>query len=159
MIEKKNRIDALRMLISSRELSTQTEVLDALKAEGFDITQGTLSRDFKQLRISRATTQSGKKVLVLPNETMYKRVRKPVAPTDMLMSSGFISIHFSGNMAVIKTKPGYAASIAYNIDNTDIPDILGTIAGADTIFLVIKEGRTPQEIIYDLQGLLPNIKE
>ena len=154
MIEKKNRIDALRMLISSRELSTQTEVLKALKAEGFDITQGTLSRDFKQLRISRATTQSGKKVLVLPNETMYKRVRKPVSPTDMLMS-----IHFSGNMAVIKTKPGYAASIAYNIDNTDIPDILGTIAGADTIFLVIKEGRTPQEIIYDLQGLLPNIKE
>ena len=73
MIEKKNRIDALRMLISSRELSTQTEVLKALKAEGFDITQGTLSRDFKQLRISRATTQSGKKVLVLPNETMYKR--------------------------------------------------------------------------------------
>ena len=98
-------------------------------------------------------------MLVLPNETMYKRVRKPVSPTDMLMSSGFISIHFSGNMAVIKTKPGYAASIAYNIDNTDIPDILGTIAGADTIFLVIKEGRTPQEIIYDLQGLLPNIKE
>ena len=59
---------------------------------------------------------------------------------QMLQSPGFVSINFSGNIGVIKTRPGYASSIVYNIDNSDIPEIIGTIAGDDTIFIVIKEG-------------------
>ena len=64
----------------------------------------------------------------------------------MLSASGFISINFSGNMGVIKTRPGYASSIAYNLDNSEIEDILGTIAGDDTIFIVIREGADTAEI-------------
>ena len=143
---KKNRMEALKMLISSMELGSQEEVLRALEKEGFKLTQATLSRDMKQLKVAKAATMSGKYVYVLPNDTM-----------EMLRTPGFISIHFSGNMGVIKTRPGYASSIAYNIDNSAIPQILGTIAGDDTIFIVIKEGASEAEVIEGIGTVLPDI--
>jgi len=76
----------------------------------------------------------------------------------MLQSSGFVSINFSGNMGVIKTRPGYASSIAYNIDNSDIPQIIGTIAGDDTIFIVIKQGVSELDVIEGLSMVIPNIR-
>ena len=98
----------------------------------------------------------GKYVYVLPNETMYKRIHKPLSPGEMMRNPGFISINFSGNMGVIKTRPGYASSIAYDIDNCDIPEILGTIAGDDTIFIVIKEGFSHEETTESLNRLRPD---
>ncbi|MFW9607548.1 MAG: arginine repressor [Prevotella sp.] len=151
---KASRLEALKMLISSKELSNQEEVLQALKAEGFLLTQATLSRDLKQLKVAKAASMNGKYVYVLPNETMYKRIHKPLSPTEMMQTPGFVSINFSGNMAIIKTRPGYASSIAYNIDSSDIPQIMGTIAGDDTIFIVIKEGTTPEEVKESLNGII-----
>lgn len=101
---------------------------------------------------------NGKYVYVLPNETMYKRVSTPRSAMEMLQSSGFVSINFSGNMGVIKTRPGYASSIAYNIDNSSIPQILGTIAGDDTIFIVIKQGVSELDVIDGLSMVIPNIR-
>jgi transcriptional regulator of arginine metabolism len=134
---KNSRMETLKMLISSQELSSQEEVLKALSKEGYKLTQATLSRDLKQLKVAKAASMNGKYVYVLPNETMYKRVSNPRSLKEMMMTPGFLSINFSGNMIVIKTRPGYASSIAYNIDNHDIPEILGTIAGDDTIFLLV----------------------
>ncbi|MBR6964215.1 MAG: arginine repressor [Prevotella sp.] len=158
MKTKKNRMEALKMLISSMELGSQEEVLQALEKEGFKLTQATLSRDLKQLKVAKAASMNGKYVYVLPNETMYKRISKPRSAQEMLMTPGFISINFSGNMGVIKTRPGYASSIAYNIDDNDIPGIMGTIAGDDTIFIVIKEGTAYEDVIDGLGVVIPNIK-
>ncbi|MBQ6658267.1 MAG: arginine repressor, partial [Prevotella sp.] len=99
-----------------------------------------------------------KYVYVLPNDTMYKRISTPKAAMEMLQTSGFLSINFSGNIGVIKTRPGYASSIAYNIDNAAITDILGTIAGDDTILIVIKQGVEEETIIDELSTIIPNIK-
>lgn len=154
---KSDRMDVLKMLISSKELSTQDEVLKALAQEGYTITQATLSRDLKQLKVAKAATMNGKYVYVLPNETMYKRVTKPQTMREMMQSTGFRSINFSGNMGVIKTRPGYASSIAYNIDNSDIPQIIGTIAGDDTIFIVKAMGASNEEVVEELRAILPNI--
>ena len=154
---KNSRMEALKMLISSMELGSQEEVLQALKKEGFKLTQATLSRDLKQLKVAKAASMNGKYVYVLPNETMYKRIHKPLSAVEMMNTPGFISINFSGNMGVIKTRPGYASSIAYNIDNSDIPEILGTIAGDDTIFIVVKERANKNNIIEGLNGIIPNI--
>ena len=151
---KASRLEALKMLISSKELSNQEEVLQALKVEGFLLTQATLSRDLKQLKVAKAASMNGKYVYVLPNETMYKRIHKPLSPTEMMQTPGFVSNNFSGNMGIIKTRPGYASSIAYNIDSSDIPQIIGTIAGDDTIFIVIKEGETPEEVKESLNGII-----
>ena len=154
---KTSRMEALKMLISSQELGSQEGVLQALAKEGYTVTQATLSRDLKQLKVAKAASMNGRYVYVLPNETMYKRVPNPRSARELLMTSGFTSINFSGNMIVIKTRPGYASSIAYNIDNSDIPQILGTIAGDDTIFLVKKEGTREKDIIDQLAEIIPDI--
>ena len=153
---KNSRMEALKMLISSNELGSQEEVLQALKREGFKITQATLSRDLKQLKVAKAASMNGKYVYVLPNETMYKRVHKPLSAIEMTRTPGFISINYSGNIGVIKTRPGYASSIAYNIDNSSIPEILGTIAGDDTIFIVMKEGSHQDTLTDTLNSIISN---
>lgn len=146
------------MIISSQELGSQDELLTALKNEGFQLTQATLSRDLKQLKVAKAATMRGNYVYVLPNDTMYKRVSTPHSIREMMEVPGFMSINFSGNIGVIKTRPGYASSIAYNIDNNHIDEILGTIAGDDTIFIVTKQGVTKTEVIEALRGVVPNMK-
>ena len=129
-----------------------------MKKEGFSLTQATLSRDLKQLKVAKASTLGGNYVYVLPNESMYKRVSTAASIREMMQVPGFVSINFSGNMGVIKTRPGYASAIAWNIDRSDIPQILGTIAGDDNIFIVIKEGATHQEIVDALSKVVPNMK-
>ena len=158
MKDKNNRLEALRLIISSQQLGSQDELLSALQKEGFKLTQATLSRDLKQLKVAKAASMSGNYVYVLPNETMYKRVSSPNTIREMMKVPGFVSINFSGNIGIIKTRPGYASSIAWNIDNSDIPEILGTIAGDDTIFIVIKEGIKHQDVIDTLSDVVPNMK-
>ncbi|UKK47971.1 arginine repressor [Prevotella sp. E9-3] len=155
---KNNRLEALRLIISSQQLGSQEELLTALQREGFKLTQATLSRDLKQLKVAKAATMGGNYVYVLPNETMYKRVATPSTVREMMTMPGFVSITFSGNMAVIKTRPGYASSIAWNIDNSSLDQVLGTIAGADTIFVVLQEGVPQEEIIDALSTVIPNMK-
>lgn len=133
-------------------------MLTALKNEGFQLTQATLSRDLKQLKVAKAATMRGNYVYVLPNDTMYKRVTTPHSIREMQQVPGFLSINFSGNIGVIKTRPGYASSIAYNIDNNHIDEILGTIAGDDTIFIVVKQGFAKEEVIRALSVVVPNMK-
>lgn len=145
---KDRRLEAIKLIISSKEIGSQEELLEDLKKEGFLLTQATLSRDLKQLKVAKAASMNGHYVYVLPNETMYKRVHKPLPANEMMGTPGFQSIRFSRNIGVIRTRPGYASSIAYNIDNSDIPEILGTIAGDDTIIIVLKEG-TDRKAISD----------
>ena len=142
------------MIISSRDLGSQEELLNALENEGIRVTQATLSRDLKQLKVAKAATLRGNYVYVLPNDTMYKRVSTPGNIREMMTASGFISINFSGNMGVIKTRPGYASAIAWNIDSSDIPQILGSIAGDDTIFIVIREGVSHEEVTEAIKQIL-----
>ena len=140
MKTKDRRLEAIKMIISGKEVGSQEEVLNELRKEGFTLTQATLSRDLKQLKVAKAASMNGKYVYVLPKETMYRRSHKPLSAGEMLSNPGFLSINFSGNLGVIKTRPGYASSIAYNIDNSNVPEILGTIAGDDTIIIVLREG-------------------
>ncbi|MCI6619498.1 MAG: arginine repressor [Prevotella sp.] len=157
MKAKNKRLEALKMLISSKEMGSQEEVLQELNNEGFVLTQATLSRDLKQLKVAKAASMNGKYVYVLPNETMYKRISKPQTVTEMLQTSGFVSISFSGNIGVIKTRPGYASSIAYNLDNSSLPQIIGTIAGDDTILIVLKEGVSQNEVVNELKNYFPHM--
>ena len=148
----------MRLIISSQQLGSQEEVMSALQREGFSVTQATLSRDLKQLKVAKASTLGGSYIYVLPNETMYKRVSTASTVREMMQMPGFLSIHFSGNMGVIKTRPGYASALAWNIDRSDIPQIMGTIAGDDTIFIVTREGSSHQEVIDALSVVVPNMK-
>ncbi|MGI6224064.1 MAG: arginine repressor [Prevotella sp.] len=136
---KQERLAILRMLISSKEIHSQQDLLDLLEKEKIKVTQATLSRDLKQLKVAKAASMNGDYVYVLPNETMYKRVSNPEPAKKMLQESGIIAINFTGSIGVIKTRPGYASAIAYDIDQAQKPQILGTIAGDDTIFIAVRE--------------------
>lgn len=138
-------------------MGNQEELLAALRKEGYVVTQATLSRDLKQLKVAKAATMRGNYIYVLPNVTMYKRVSTPAQVKEMMQVPGFLSIHFSGNMGVIKTRPGYASSIAYNIDASHISCILGTIAGDDTIFIVVAEGTQQKDVVSALAAVMPEM--
>ena len=159
MKSKNNRLDSIKMIISSKEIGSQGELLAELEKEGFQLTQATLSRDLKQLKVAKAASMNGNYVYVLPNNTMYKRITEPQSASEMLRHTGFISIEFSGNIAVIKTRPGYASSLAYDIDNNHFHEIIGTIAGDDTILLVLREGVTRTNVKQALENVITNINQ
>lgn len=158
MKSKNNRLDAIKLIISSKEIGSQDELLQELSKEGFSLTQATLSRDLKQLKVAKAASMNGNYVYVLPNNTMYKRVADPPGLHEMMRHDGFISLEFSGNMAVVKTRPGYASSLAYDIDSQGLPEIMGTIAGDDTIILVIREGFSRSSVVASLKNVIPGVR-
>ncbi len=156
MKKKASRLDAIKMIISSQEIGSQEELLQALSAEGFELTQATLSRDLKQLKVAKAASTHGKYVYVLPNDIMYKRATG-MSATEMVMNTGFVSLECSRNIAVIKTRPGYASSMAYDIDKTEFNEILGTVAGDDTIILVLREEVQPDQVRTLLSTIIPSL--
>ena len=156
MKKKASRLDAIKLIISNKEISCQEDLLKELLQEGFELTQATLSRDLKQLKVAKAASMNGKYVYVLPNDIMYKRNVDQSSTSDMMMNNGFKSLQFSGNIAVIKTRPGYASSIAYDIDSRDFKDIIGTIAGDDTIMLVLREDVDQRIIRNFLSFIIPH---
>lgn len=158
MKKKTNRLDTIKMLISSREICSQDELLNYLKKEGLGVTQATLSRDLKQLKVAKASSMTGKYAYVLPNSTVYRRLPDNDSPVrEMMKFTGFVSINFSHNIAVIRTRPGYASSLAYDIDNHNLNEIVGTIAGDDTIMLVIREDATHEQVRQALAPIIHNV--
>ena len=156
MKKKADRLEAIKSIISSSEIGSQDELLQELKRQKFQLTQATLSRDLKQLKVAKAANLNGDYVYVLPNDIMYKR-NVDLTVNEMLIHNGFVSLNFSGNLAVIKTKPGYASRMAYDIDSHHFDDILGTVAGDDTIIMVIDENTSSKRIKMQLSTIIPNI--
>ena len=97
---------------------------------------------------------NGNYVYVLPNDTMYKRSTSVKPVKEMMQTNGLLNIRFSGNIGVIKTRPGYASSMAFDIDMENIPYIIGTVAGDDTILLVLEEGAPKETVRRQIQALI-----
>ena len=96
MKKKANRLDAIKMIISSKEVGSQEELLQELNREGFELTQATLSRDLKQLKVAKAASMNGKYVYVLPNNIMYKR------STDLSLCSFPVTLPLSAPVPVMR---------------------------------------------------------
>lgn len=127
-----------------------------LKAKGFDMTQATLSRDLKELQIAKVPHPAKGYVYVFP-EGETKSNSKEQNQVNFL-ADGFRDLRFSGNLAVLRTQPGYASSIAAVIDKSNSWEILGTIAGDDTILIIQKEGISKMDLINALITIMPNLK-
>lgn len=157
---KNSRLDAIRLILSTQEIGSQEELLSVLAQEGFKLTQATLSRDLHQLRVVKTVGLQGRYRYVLTRPHQHRHdakdgdVRPMTAPQEI---NGFLSIKFSGNVAVIRTKPSYASTLAYHIDNHDFPEIIGTIAGDDTVMLIISEDATRSAALRALRSIIPNI--
>jgi transcriptional regulator of arginine metabolism len=150
---RNSRLDVIKEIISSQKITCQEELLDVLAQKGYKLTQATLSRDLKQMKVAKATSVVGKSYYVLPNNTMYRRV-KDTQVTEARHSDGFVSLRFSGNLAVMKTNPGYASRMAYDIDNANLEHVLGTVAGDDTIMIVFEEGVSKEVVRLELAQVI-----
>ena len=139
MKNKQNRLNAIRIIISNERIGSQDELLKKLYAQGFELTQATLSRDLKQLKVAKTAASDGSYIYILPSNPLYKRLSKEKQAYENQVRSGFVSINYSANIAVIKTRPGYAGGIAYDIDEHDLPSVLATVAGDDTILVILAD--------------------
>ena len=152
MTIKLDRLLVLKKVIELNRIGKQEDLLNILKQRGFALTQATLSRDLKELKVSKIPDTEQGYVYALPNPVMRKRMASNATYSNL----GFQSIDVSDNIAVIKTKSGYANSFATIIDEFFLTEIIGTLAGNDTIFLTIKEGSSFQEL---KKALIVNIPE
>jgi transcriptional regulator of arginine metabolism len=156
MKNKTQRLLAIRKIIVSNKIGTQDELMQKLQDEGFSYTQATLSRDLKFLKVGKVADPEKGYIYFISEGSSLKEVRVP--SSDNFPVNGFLSIKFSNNLAVIRTLPGYAGSIASLIDSRDLYQILGTIAGDDTILLILVEGITRQDVINAMILIMPELK-
>lgn len=122
-------------LISSRPIETQEELATILSQSGFEVTQATVSRDVKELRLVKVPLGENRYGYALPPDmpkgSIDPRLRR-------IFRESVISMDYSENLIVIKTLPGSAQGVAYAVDNMDWEEILGSLAGDDTILVIAK---------------------
>ena len=145
MKNKRNRLQVISDILRSNVVGSQDELLRLLTERQCVVTQATLSRDLKLLKVAKTPLSNGTYKYVLPSDNK-PLPSQPVSNT-LISHGAVISIEFSGQLAVVKTKPGYASAIAWDIDNKATLEVLGTIAGDDTILVVPREGITREDIL------------
>ena len=145
---KLERQRIIREVIKDNRVSNQEELSTLLEQRGLCVAQATLSRDIRELRITKIHDDNGYSYS-LPQPGMLRSVLHESSMT----SDSIDSLEFSGSMAVIKTRPGHAGMIASIIDEGHLPEVMGTLAGDDTILLVLREGFAHD----DVAGSLANI--
>lgn len=153
MSNRNERLMAIRRLISSRNISSQDALLKLLVKQGFEMTQATLSRDLKYLKVAKMPDDSKGYVYILPDKDQV--VEETVAGGPGY--GGLISVDFAQGMAILRTLPGHAGSIAYTIDNLNAYEIAGTIAGDDTILLIPRDGVSRHDLVNLLRTRIPGL--
>lgn len=154
MGNRTERLLAIKDIIASRKVSSQEELLLLLDRKGLKYTQATLSRDLKFLKVNKISDPEKGYIYELPGQ---HQVSNEIAET--YAAQGFVSIQFSNRLGVIKTLPGYASSIASLIDKAGPFEIIGTIAGDDTILIIPQENVTERDIINSLILIIPELKD
>lgn len=144
-------------IIHDERVSSQEDLLEILRSKGYELTQATLSRDLKQLRVIKMPDEEGFYRYSLPPDTDSKPGAEQAEPRHAL--EGFLSVEFSGNLAVIRTVPAYSHAIASAIDANEFSSVAGTVAGNDTIMVVLREGCGPEAFKEALLGTYPGLKE
>lgn len=137
-------------IISQREISTQEELCAALNDLGFDITQATVSRDIKELKLIKVADNNGYHY-ALPDAPELKDSHERM---QRVIEDSVIALDYSENLIVIKTLPGSAHAVASLIDSAEWPDIIGTVAGDDTILAVVKPKEATPAIVEEFELLM-----
>ncbi len=148
---------AIKQAIIDGRISSQDELLHIMKDQGFELTQATLSRDLKILKVAKVSDQALGYVYVIPEGVNTDNQRENSRVN--FLADGFRDIQFSGNLAVMKTVPGYASSLAAVIDNAEPFEIIGTVAGDDTILLIMREGISQTDLINGLILIMPKLED
>lgn len=156
MKERLSRLKSIKKLIKNNRIESQEELLNHLQKDGFDVTQATLSRDLKLLKVGKVSDGNAGYVYTLPSDE--ERVEsEQIFVQDFLR--GYVSIDWSGNIVVIKTFGGHADSVSNALDCLNLDEILGTVAGENCIFACLREGVTGEQFMKTLKQRIPDIED
>ena len=156
MKERLIRLKAIRKLIQREKIKSQETLLIHMQKEGFVVTQATLSRDLKKLRVGKTTDEQGSYFYTLPEDEEYQSAERTFIQ-DFLR--GFISIDWSGNIVIVKTHSGHSDPVAVALDSLGLDGILGTIAGNDnTVAIFLKEGVSGPDFMRIIKEKIPEIE-
>ncbi len=159
MKNKVERFELIKKIISSDVITNQDDLLLRLHSMGMEITQATLSRDLKSLQVIKVSDAKAGYIYRLPSYEMLHPDERRANPSRMnFLADGVLGIEFSGNLGVIKTLPGFAPSTALAIDESGCKEILGTIAGDDTILVVMRDGVGRNDVVRALVAIMPNLE-
>ena len=147
MKEKRQR--AIREILSTRSVSTQQELMDALQEKSISATQATLSRDIRELGIVKQQDESGKTRYCLPRQEDVSRLSLPLIVTDAVRS-----VDCAANIVVVKCRSGMADAACAALDEMALDWVVGTIAGDDTIFILLRTQKQAAGFAAQLRQLL-----
>lgn len=147
---KRERQNKILELISSRDIETQEELVDLLRAEGFNVTQATISRDINELRLGKLASGNGKrKIAVAPSGDVHltsKYIR--------VLRDGFVSMDNAQNILVVRTVSGMAMAVAASLDALRMKEVVGSIAGDDTIMMAIRTTEETKVVMNKIREFL-----
>ena len=132
-------------LIKAGVIHSQSDLVKLLKKAGFDVTQATASRDLEELGAVRSRSDSGELIYQLGTTADGSIARYMPLPSDLILS-----VESSGNLAVVRTPPGGAQFLASSLDNSGLENIIGTIAGDDTVLVVSKKATGGADLAKEL---------
>ncbi len=141
--ERERRRRALRDLVARFEVRSQSELVELLAGVGIEATQATVSRDLEDLGIAKVRGADGRVSYALPT----------AGGLAQLLRQFVLAIDSSGNLAVVRTPPGAAAAVASAIDTADVPGVLATVQGDDTVLVVAEEGSSGRAVAETLAAV------
>ena len=148
---KTHRQARVKEIVERVVIRTQDELAEALRSEGIDVTQATVSRDIKEMMLVKVPTGDGCYRYAFPSE---QNVTVSAARLEKTFQDSVLSVNSSGNIIVLRTQPGTAQAVAYVLDNIRWPEIIGTVAGDDTIFLVVKPEKAVETVIERFESIM-----
>ena len=148
MANKRERHDTILEIINARVVSSQEDLRKMLLQRGWDVTQATLSRDLRELRLARVPTPEGARYAITDGTIEESR-----AALDTLLPQLFLRIEGVSEMLVLRTVPGGAQPIAAALDGEAWSDILGTVGGDDTILIICRSVAARERVMRRLRGL------
>lgn len=147
---KINRQRKIIELINKYDIDTQQELAQRLMDEGFEVTQATVSRDIRELNLTKIAVDGNKQKYDIPASTMTSLSAKYMG----VLKDGIVSIEDAGNIIVIKTISGMAMAVGAALDAVNHEEIIGTIAGDDTMMCVVKNANNCQSVKEYLEDLI-----
>jgi len=144
---KRKRQEAIVNLINNNSIETQEELLSLLEEQGFNTTQATVSRDIRELNVTKITYDGNKHKYVIGKISDNAGAKS----YKHLLGNCILSMDYAENIVVVKTVAGMAMAVAAAIDGLSIDDLVGSIAGDDTIFLAIRHSNLAEKVIGDIK--------
>lgn len=141
----------IKEIVERQIVETQEEVAELLRKEGIIVTQATVSRDIKELLLIKVPTGDGRYRYAFPPEQnlMFSQSRM-----ERIFQDAIIGMDYSQNLVILRTLPGAAQAVASTIDHVRWPEIIGTVAGDDTILIVVKPPDIAPQVMAKFQRLL-----